>query len=52
LKDRKIAIIVLGNPAWRMVRQHLDRIAAAVNDATPASYLEVEIPYGTSTAPQ
>jgi hypothetical protein len=52
LKERKIGIVVLGNSAWRIVRQHLDRVAAAVNNATPGSYLEVEIPYRTSTAPQ
>jgi hypothetical protein len=45
LGGRKIAIVVLGNSAWRIVRQHLDRIAAAVNQATPSSYVEVEIPF-------
>jgi hypothetical protein len=45
LKGRKIAIVVLGNSAWRMVRKHLDRIAIAVNTATPGSYAEVEIPF-------
>jgi hypothetical protein len=38
LKGRKIA-------AWRMVRMHLDRIAVAVNQATPGSYVEVRIPF-------
>jgi hypothetical protein len=45
LKGRKIAVVVLGNSAWRMVRSHLAQIAAAVNDATPGSYAEVEIPF-------
>ena len=45
LKGRKIAIVVLRNSAWRMVRKHFDRIAAAVNAATPGSYVEVEIPF-------
>jgi hypothetical protein len=45
LKGRKIAVVVLGNSAWRMVRKHLDRVAAAVNAATPGSYAEVEIPF-------
>jgi len=45
LKGRKIAIVVLGNSAWRMVRIHLDRIAVAVNEATPGSYSEIEIPF-------
>jgi hypothetical protein len=45
LKGRKIAIVVLGNSAWRMARQYVDRIVAAVNAATPGSYAEVEIPF-------
>jgi hypothetical protein len=45
LTGRKIAIVVLGNSTWRIVRLHLDRIAAAVNEATPGGYAEVEIPF-------
>jgi hypothetical protein len=45
LKGREIAIVVLGNSAWRMARQYVDRITAAVNAATPGSYAEVEIPF-------
>jgi hypothetical protein len=45
LKGRQIAIVVLGNSAWRTARQHVDRIVAAVNAATPGSYAEVEIPF-------
>ncbi|MGD1069758.1 MAG: hypothetical protein ABSB15_06420 [Bryobacteraceae bacterium] len=45
LKGRRIAIAVLGNSAWRVVRMHLDQIAAAVNEAKPGSYAEVEIPF-------
>jgi hypothetical protein len=45
LKGRKIAIVVLGNSAWRMARQYVDRIVAAVNAATPGSYAAVEIPF-------
>jgi hypothetical protein len=45
LKGRKIAIVVLGNSAWRMARQYVDRIVAAVHAATPGSYAEVEIPF-------
>jgi hypothetical protein len=37
-------LVVLGNPQWPTVRLHLDRIAAAVNAATPGSYTEVDIP--------
>jgi len=46
LTGRKIAVVVLGNSTWRVVRLYLDRIALAVNAASPGSYAEVEIPYG------
>jgi hypothetical protein len=45
LTGRKIAIVVLGNSTWRLVRMHLDRIALAVAEATPGSYAEVDIPF-------
>jgi hypothetical protein len=45
LRGRKIAIVVLGNSAWRTVRKHLDQVAAVVNAATPGSYAEVQIPF-------
>jgi vancomycin permeability regulator SanA len=44
LTGRKIALVVLGNQQWPIVRLYLDRIAAAVNACTPGSYSEVEIP--------
>jgi hypothetical protein len=31
--------------SWSLVRQHAERIAAAVASATPGSYAEVEIPF-------
>jgi hypothetical protein len=47
LTGRKIAIIVLvGTTKWSRVRWHLEHIAAVVNEATPGSYFEVEIPFG------
>ena len=45
LAGRRIAIVVLGNQAWRMVQKHLGAIAKAVNQAEPGSYAEVEIPF-------
>ena len=45
LAARRIAIVVLtGSTRWSRVRQHVDRIAAALARATPGSYSEVEIP--------
>jgi hypothetical protein len=46
LAGRKIALVVLtGSTKWSRVRLHLERIAAAVNAATPGSYTEVFIPF-------
>ena len=46
LQVRRIALVVLtGTTRWSSVRQHSDRIAAAVASATPGSYSEVEIPF-------
>ncbi len=45
LSGRKIALVILGSSQWPRVQPHLDRIAAAVNAATPGSYTEVEIPF-------
>ncbi len=44
LTGRKIAVVVLSTPQWPLVRLHAEKIAAAVNAATPGSYLEVQIP--------
>jgi hypothetical protein len=46
LRARRIAIVVLtGSTKWSLVRQHADRIAAAVASATAGTYTEVEILY-------
>jgi len=47
LAGRKIAIVVLGNSQWPVVRLHVQRVAAAVDAATPGSYTEVDIPHHT-----
>jgi hypothetical protein len=43
--ERRIALVVLGNSQWPMVRLHLDQIVTAVNSSLPGSYTEVEIPF-------
>ena len=45
LTGRRIALVVLGNQQWPLVKLHLDKIAAAVNAATPGSFVEVDIPF-------
>ena len=45
LKGRKIAFVVVGNQQWPTLRKHVQLVVAAVNAATPGSYVEVEIPF-------
>jgi hypothetical protein len=45
LMGRKIAIVVLGNAQWPVLRRHVERVVAAVNAATRGSYAEVDIPF-------
>jgi len=44
LTGRGIAIVVLGQARWRLIRAKLPEIAAAVNASTPGSFAEIEIP--------
>ena len=44
LAGRGIAIVVLGQARWPLVKIHVARVVAAVNAATPGSYTEIEIP--------
>lgn len=44
LSSRTIAIVVLGNAQWPVLRLHVDRVVAAVNAATPGTFTEVNIP--------
>lgn len=45
LEVRTIAIVVLTQGRWELVRKRLTEIAAAVDAATAGSYTEVEIPF-------
>ena len=44
LTVRRLALVVLGNPRWPILRLYVERVVTAVNAATPGSYAEVEIP--------
>ena len=44
LTVRTIALVVLGNPQWPILRLQVERVVAAVNAARPGSYTEVKIP--------
>jgi hypothetical protein len=45
LTGRKIAIIVVGNAQWPVLRGYVDKVVAAVNEAQPGSFAEVAIPF-------
>jgi len=44
LAGRKIAVVVLGNGLWPLVRPMLAQVVAAVDAAKTGTYTEVEIP--------
>ena len=44
LAGRTIAVVILSKGRWRLVKNRLPAIAAAVAAAAPGSFVEVEIP--------
>src|SRR5208282_2003443 len=38
LTKRIIAVVVLGNPQWPVLRRYVDRVLAVVNAAQPGTY--------------
>lgn len=44
LSGRTIALIVLGNAQWPVLRLHVALVVAAVAAATPGSFVQVDIP--------
>ena len=44
LTGRPIAIIVLGNAQWPVLRLHIAHVVAAVNAPTAGSFVEVDVP--------
>lgn len=44
LQGRKIAVVVLGNQQWPVLRIHVQAVVDAVNNALPGSYVLVDIP--------
>ncbi len=45
LSGRKIALVILGNSQWPVVRLHLDKVVAAINACVPGTYTEIDIPF-------
>jgi len=44
LSTRAIAIVVLGNSQWPLLRLHAAQVALAINAATPGSFIQIDIP--------
>jgi hypothetical protein len=44
LNTRTIALVIIGNPQWPILRHHVERVVAAVDQAVPGSYCEITIP--------
>jgi predicted nuclease of predicted toxin-antitoxin system len=45
LTGRRMAIVVLGQGRWSLIKPHVAGVVAAVNAATPGSFAEVDIPF-------
>jgi hypothetical protein len=45
LAGRRIAIVVLRNAQWPVLRQYVERLVSAVSAATAGSYVEVDVPF-------
>jgi hypothetical protein len=46
LEGGRIALVVLGSPQWPVVKLQVGKIAAALNNALPGTYIQVDIPDG------
>ena len=44
LQSRRIAIVVISNAQWPVLKLHVQLVVEALNAAKPGSYLVVEIP--------
>lgn len=44
LSFRRIALVVLGNSPWPLVRLHIPEVVAAIDAAQQGSYIEIGIP--------
>ena len=45
LAARTIALVVLGQGRWSLLKPRITQVVAAVDAATPGSYSEVDIPF-------
>jgi hypothetical protein len=42
MKDRKIAVVSLSAPHWRLIKDHVGRIAIAVEMSIPGSFTRLD----------
>lgn len=45
MRDRAIAVVVLGNSQWRLVQRHVRKIAVAIDSAEPGTVTEIDVPF-------
>jgi hypothetical protein len=43
LRERRLAVVVLLSTSWPKIQAKVSAVATAVDEATPGSYIEVEI---------
>jgi hypothetical protein len=44
LRGRKIAIVVIGNPQWPVLRRYVQAVVEAINSAIPGTFNVVDTP--------
>jgi hypothetical protein len=44
LRSRKIAVVVLGKARWSLIKRHVGEVLAAVDEAVPGGFREVDVP--------
>ncbi|HTW80550.1 MAG TPA: hypothetical protein VME23_13475 [Terracidiphilus sp.] len=47
LTGRKIALVVLGQGRWKLIKPHAKSVADAISASAPGGFAEVEIPSST-----
>ena len=45
LASRKIALVVIGNAQWPILRRYVGRVVTAVETSSCGSFIEVDIPF-------
>ncbi len=43
IAGRKIAVVAISAPHWRIVKDHINRIALAIDGATPGTFTRVDV---------